>query len=390
MFLSCVAMDRRAKVILAAGLIVVVFLWWRLTGPSAPQQQGECASVESLEDGTLAIRDVVLDLDEVERYSVVLREALAKGRKGMTPYDGIRTMEDLSSLGLDDPNGVAFLVGVLESGPNWPDTGPQSATEAHVARCYSALLLGSSKDPMAVEPLIRALHRVDANESRHYVASYAASALGMLGGADATDALIEALGHERPVIRAVSADAISQIRDLRAVKPLIEALKDSTPMEDGNIHNALEQLLRLKFRHEYRDGLRNIAFEEFPELGAIPLRGHSKRLWPYWWGLEPEFSRKRFEQHYGQWRQAPGRTPPLKSAVAYYAGKVVAVGVPALPFMIDKLEDGDTEMIKLISRLTGGELEPTATRAECLQWWQTNKDKWLLPFGEPLVASPPM
>jgi hypothetical protein len=46
---------------------------------------------------------------------------------------------------------VPYLIGVLRSGPDWPDKSDQYR---HVARCQAALYLGSLRDTRALEPLV--------------------------------------------------------------------------------------------------------------------------------------------------------------------------------------------------------------------------------------------
>jgi hypothetical protein len=48
--------------------------------------------------------------------------------------------------------------------------------------------------------------------------------------------------------------------------------------------------------------------------------------------------------------------------------------------MIEEVQQGETALIPLISRLVDRELPEDATQQQCLAWWNKNKDKWLIPF----------
>ena len=55
------------------------------------------------------------------------------------------------------------------------------------------------------------------------------------------------------------------------------------------------------------------------------------------------------------------------------------LGIDALPYMVEKVKQGDTNLIPIISELADGEIKSTAKPAECIEWWQKNKEKWTLP-----------
>ena len=79
--------------------------------------------------------------------------------------------------------------------------------------------LGKSKDPRAVEPLIKAL-----NDGEWPVST--AKALGKSGDTRAVKPLIGALSDDDPDVRRAAAYALGSLGDSRAVEPLIGALND--------------------------------------------------------------------------------------------------------------------------------------------------------------------
>jgi HEAT repeat protein len=137
---------------------------------------------------------------------------------------------------------VPFLAQVLAGGK---DTA---------ARMEAARRLGDSKDPKALEPLVKAVQ--DENKSVRWAAlealgdlgdrralptilqylkkkepynwgrRVAANALGNLKGPGAVEALIELLKEDDPYVRRNAAMALGKLKDERAIPPLIELLKD--------------------------------------------------------------------------------------------------------------------------------------------------------------------
>jgi len=88
-------------------------------------------------------------------------------------------------------------------------------------RQYSAFLLGKTKNPRAIRPLIEALGDFDKS-----VREQATLALSTIGKA-AVEPLTTALKEPKWETRYRAAEALGRIADERAVKPLIQALKDN-------------------------------------------------------------------------------------------------------------------------------------------------------------------
>ncbi len=64
------------------------------------------------------------------------------------------------------------------------------------------------------------------------------------------------------------------------------------------------------------------------------------------------------------------------------------LGVLALPLAIEKIREGDTDLIAAINYWTDDALQKSADDAGvaadkmseyCLKWWEANKENWLLP-----------
>ena len=82
------------------------------------------------------------------------------------------------------------------------------------------------------------------------------------------------------------------------------------------------------------------------------------------------------------WKQVKQNRPDETSAINYCLHKISKLGVAALPLMIQKIGEGETDFILLVSELTEGEVKKDATAQECLLWWANNKQRWIIPFKE--------
>jgi HEAT repeat protein len=88
-------------------------------------------------------------------------------------------------------------------------------------RQYAAYLLGQTKNPRAIQPLIEAL--ADFDKSVREQATIALSAIGKA----AIEPLAEAMKEPKWETRYRAAEALGKIADEKAVQPLIQGLRDS-------------------------------------------------------------------------------------------------------------------------------------------------------------------
>ena len=93
---------------------------------------------------------------------------------------------------------------------------------AESVRIHAAEALGKIEDARAVDPLTQALQ-----DSNSAVRSTATQALGKIGK-PAAESLIEALKNSDEDVRMYAAKGLGEIKDARAIKPLIEALRIQT------------------------------------------------------------------------------------------------------------------------------------------------------------------
>ena len=109
---------------------------------------------------------------------------------------------------IKDPRAVEPLIAALKD-------------EDSDVRKAAAEALGEIKDPRAVEPLIAAL-----KDESSSVRRAAAEALGKIGDPRAVEPLIAALKDKDSDVRYAAAKALGEIKDPRAVEPLIAVPKD--------------------------------------------------------------------------------------------------------------------------------------------------------------------
>jgi hypothetical protein len=306
------------------------------------------------------------------------------------------------------------------NGPDW-----YKGRNYDLARCYAALLLGTTGDSRALEPLIAAMNTIDDTlDGREHISTFAVTGLGFLGDTNAVEPLIDALKSERAHITGESALALVRIGDLRAVGPMVEMLEEKQRRwrEDrerlGNLLDVPEENRTTKMIQEAdkaeRRGKMSILEHDklLTRLTKVEFNTELKRaqnpkmevlaelsrqdantlpeLWSQWWCGGPQFTRGRFDAKRNEWKAMKKETQLEKSNANSKLSEMTDLGIPAIPFMVEKVGQGETDFIPLISKLTDKELAEDASIAECLDWWKSHKQQWLILFPEPggLPADP--
>jgi hypothetical protein len=136
------------------------------------------------------------------------------------------------------------------------------------------------------------------------------------------------------------------------------------------------KLTKTKHEGDLSSETKELTFKDFPELGALNPKDGYKRMWEHWLNVGGERARNLLESEYSKWKEVKKTRPPHHK---YISGKqkeqMLKYGVANLPFMIEKVQQGQTDLIPLISELVDGKLPADATQQKCLNWWEKNKSR---------------
>ena len=97
-----------------------------------------------------------------------------------------------------------------------------------------------------------------------------------------------------------------------------------------------------------------------------------------WWKEGRNKAKERTESLYKEWKN--NKSKNQFNEARNNQDSIRALGIAALPIIIEKIKEGDTEFIETLSELTDNKVKKDATAAECLKWWNENKEDWLVPF----------
>ena len=111
--------------------------------------------------------------------------------------------------------------------------------EDHMVQMTAARILGETRSPLAVEPLVTTLRT-----NKHYaVREEAAHALGKIKDPRSVEALIDALGDKDSGVQRLAAASLGELRDPSAVEPLLTTLsEDRSPLVRSAVLAALDKI----------------------------------------------------------------------------------------------------------------------------------------------------
>lgn len=80
---------------------------------------------------------------------------------------------------------------------------------------------------------------------------------------------------------------------------------------------------------------------------------------------------------------APKETPAGKAYRELYE-----LGAPVLPFLMERIEAGDVELLPAFQKITLGQFPPPTMQngeqriADARKWWEANRAQWLIPWPD--------
>jgi len=134
---------------------------------------------------------------------------------------------------------------------------------------------------------------------------------------------------------------------------------------------AIEVIAKVKIRGEYDNSSSRVVFPQFPALKS------GEDVYLYWWREGHKSTQARFEEFYSKWKQIKDSNNEV--ALKSYKD-MVNLGLPVIPYMINRIENGDSGLIPAVSQLVDGEIKEDISPKECADWWYSNRDRWTINF----------
>ena len=165
------------------------------------------------------------------------------------------------------------------------------------------------------------------------------------------------------------------------VIPFIIEKIESKKKSVSSIRSALFKILKYKSNTLYNRETKKVIFIDFPEYNS-----KKKPFFDFWWYKGRKKIPQTLKTRYEEYKQLKSRRD-VKGAEEKLQ-KIQNLGYDGLPVMIEMVKSGEVDLIPVISRLTASEKRgdvnlPASARAEeVLQWWEKNKERFLVPVVE--------
>jgi hypothetical protein len=131
---------------------------------------------------------------------------------------------------------------------------------------------------------------------------------------------------------------------------------------------AIKKISKFKVEAKWDKMQNKFVYNDFPDLAA------EENVYVYWWEKERKLIPNRVLKLYND-RQLL-KTQKNINGVKQEDLKIKELGIAVLPFLMDKIRDGNTDLIPIVSELTDGKIAESSTVVECLAWWSKNKSEW--------------
>ncbi len=99
-----------------------------------------------------------------------------------------------------------------------------------------------------------------------------------------------------------------------------------------------------------------------------------------WWPKARKDTPQKFSKLYTEWKNLKNQGEEKENEAKEELEKIRALGIAALPMIIEKVSQGNNELIPIVSKLTKAQVDPNTSISQCFAWWRDNKQQWLIPF----------
>ena len=118
--------------------------------------------------------------------------------------------------------------------------------------------------------------------------------------------------------------------------------------------------------------------DELPGLGPRPqAAGGDPVVWVYWWKEGRFHAAEQLAALYAQ-RQAAMHRGQTEEAAAKWE-RIRGLGIAALPGLVVKIGQGESNLTPIMSYWTDGAVKADAKAQDCTKWWEHHMGEWTLP-----------
>jgi hypothetical protein len=119
--------------------------------------------------------------------------------------------------------------------------------------------------------------------------------------------------------------------------------------------------------------------EEWPQ-GTLGDARTGARMYINWWNNGIKETKNDFDRYYSARNMYLDKKNVDESV--RQLNHIKGMGIVAIPYMVDKIKEGDLVFIEIISDFSNQDLKADATKEQCLEWWSKNSSKYTIVKAE--------
>lgn len=154
------------------------------------------------------------------------------------------------------------------------------------------------------------------------------------------------------------------------VLPYIIRKMEENP-DERLLWKAIEEITKVKIRGKYYKQKNVFIFPNFPDWKP------RENVYLYWREKGRKQTPEQLEISFTNWKYLKKQGKEEEARKKYQ--KIKDLGIATLPYVMEKIQQGEIELIPIVSYLTDDAVKKDLTPSECVEWWNKNKDKWILP-----------
>ncbi|MFO7947434.1 MAG: hypothetical protein R6V19_11555 [Armatimonadota bacterium] len=156
---------------------------------------------------------------------------------------------------------------------------------------------------------------------------------------------------------------------------------------EAHLGHAVKQITGFTFdyiRVGDRPGDRIWYVDKFPDMRSDT--GQPKKVLERWYATGETWTPKKCAEYFHQYNKLKANGEQEQAGQALR--KITELGIAALPWLVQRIGDGNTELIPIAAQITKGKYRPKpALKAEAsprqvVEWWEEHKQRWVIPWPE--------
>jgi hypothetical protein len=170
---------------------------------------------------------------------------------------------------------------------------------------------------------------------------------------------------------------------LPVVPIILETINWENQLDNNSPSFHLQHALREITKVHFGNRLEN--FGDKLERRLVYYSPNNNEYWQMWYRKSKEYTRTEFDVNIAAWHGIKNKNnPELKTEIKQ---RLTDIGVLVIPYLIEKINADDLELIPIISKLTDDNVAANSTKEQIITWWNKNKNRYTMSvtqyhFGE--------